>query len=179
MANPVSLKTNNWVNSDGLFIPYGASEVTVVRVGEYDYDTKHVVSAVVALASLPLFNATTDSDVQILSDTVTIPNGALIEGVTITILKAITGSNANLDFGLVDQDRTTEIDFDGLLVAWDNSTALGTIEVLVKGGQDIGALVGTKLTNTGLLTARADTADFTAGVVRLDVFYSVPLAADL
>lgn len=185
MANPVATpRSKYWFNNDGLMILYGTSEGTVGTVGEYMLHGTplHYVEATITLASLPAYNATTDSDVQVLSDTVCIPNGAFLEKVEVLVTKETTGSNANLDIGLVDQDRVTEIDFDGILAAsddWNAGTDLGTLTTFIKGSTEVGALMGTKITNTGYLTARADTADFTAGIIKVRVFYTVPLSGDL
>jgi len=184
MANPVSRHDNEWHNDDGLYILYGVSEADVNRAGSIKYlgNGRHVAEVVISLPDLPLYNATADADVQIVSDTVVIPNGAFIEEVEIVTTKETAGTNANLDLGLVDQDRVTEIDFDGFLVAGDDfngGTDLGTVYRYVQGTTDHGALIGTKITNSGLITARADTADFTAGVIKVRIFFSVPLSADL
>lgn len=185
MANPVATpRSKYWFNNDGLMILYGTSEGTVGTVGEYMLKGTpyHFVEATITLANLPAYNATTDSDVQILSDTVLIPNGAFLEKLEIQTFKETTGSSANLDIGLIDQDRVTEIDWDGILIAGDDfngGTDLGTLYTYVKGTTDAGALMGTKITNSGYLTARADTADFTAGIIKVRLYYTVPLSGDL
>lgn len=185
MANPVATpRSKFWFNNDGLMILYGTSEGTVGTVGEYMLKGTpfHFVEATITLASLPLFNATTNSDVMVLSDTVTVPNGAFLEKLEIQTFSETAGSGANLDIGLVDQNRVTEIDFDGILVAGDDfngGTDLGVLYTYVKGTTDAGALMGTQITNTGYLTARADTADFTSGVIKVRLYYTMPLAADV
>jgi hypothetical protein len=175
------VNTSDWTNNDGLRIRFGADEAVVERGGEYSIlgAGRHCVSVKVALASLPTVSG---GNKQILCDTVTIPNGAFIEEVDVICLKETTGSNANFNLGLVDQDRSTEIDFDGLLAAADafnGGTDLGTTTQYFVGTTEAGALIGTKITNTGLLVGWADTADFTAGVIECRIFYSVPLSADL
>lgn len=179
----VDLSTNDWLNADGLFIRYGADEVKVQRGGEYNRiaDGRHMVSVVIALASLP---TAASGNEQIVAEGVTIPNGAFVDLIRVTVLKEpVSAANAaNLDFGLVDQDRTTEIDFNGFLAAADafeSGTDLGRVTEYTLGTTEAGALVGTKITNTGLLTASADTADWTAGVIKVDVEYYIPLTADL
>lgn len=184
----VHLKTDalgGWTNPDGLRVYFGPSEATVTRVGEYKYLTdggNHVTEVIVALASLP---TVASGNQQILSETI-IPNGAFIEAVDILVLKETAGANANFNLGLVDQDRATEIDFDGLLAAADvfnGGTDLGMVERYEKDGGAVttegGALIGTKITNSGLLVGFADTGDFTAGVLRCKIHWYIPLAADL
>lgn len=176
----VGLKTKTWSNDDGLYIFYGPSEATRTRGGEYRIGgPQHITQVSIALASLP---TVASSNKQIVADNVTIPSGAFIEKVVVFVTKETAGTNANLDVGLVDQDRSTEIDFNGFLAAADafnGGTDLGTTTEYVVGTTEAGALIGTKITNTGLITANAETADFTAGVIQVRVYWSVPLSADL
>lgn len=180
MVAVVARKTS-FVNADGLVIYYGTNEAVVTRGGEYSRlaDGRHCVTVSVSLPGLPTVAST---NVQILEDTLSLPNGAFIEQVDVLVTKETAGANANFNLGLVNQDRATQIDFDGLLAAADafnGGTDLGTLTLYNVGTTEVGALVGTKITSTGLLVGWADTADFTAGVLRIRVFYSIPLAADL
>jgi hypothetical protein len=174
--------TTGTMNADNLFVRYGTNEATVQRGGDYKRlaDGQHIVSVIVDLATLP---TAASGNEQIVAEGVLIPNGALISKIRVTVLEEPTTSGSpNLDFGLVDQDRSTEIDFNGFLAAADafeTGTDLGAVVEYVKGTTEAGALVGTVLTNTGLLTCSADTADWTDGTVRLDVEYYMPLTADL
>jgi hypothetical protein len=166
-----------WQNSDGLRVKFGPTEAdrTGAYVGSFAdaTDGYHVVTAVVDLATVAA--STTP---YILSPTVSIPNGAFIESVEIWTIVETTGVNANLDLGLIDQDCATELDFDGLIVAGDDfngGTDIGTYFKYTEGVTDHGALVGTVLTNTGLLTTRYDTAAFTAGRLRIHIKYHMPI----
>ena len=172
------LKSNTWVNADGLLIAFGTSEATVTRGGEYDAPGRHWSEFDIDLSVL------TTSGQIILSDTSTIPNGAFIEQVDVIVSEEPTDASgtANLDLGLVDQDRSTELDFNGFLAAADAfnaGTDLGKVTSYTVGTTEAGALIGTKLTNTGLVCANADTAVFTDGVVKVRIYWFVPLAADL
>ena len=172
--------TGVWHNADSLYWRYGANEGTAQNVGTYQTPgPRRMAEIVIDLDSLP---TVASGNVQIQSDTVTIPAGAIIEEVEVIVTEETAGTNANLDVGLVDQDRSTEIDFNGLLAAADAfnaGTDLGTITRYTVGTTEAGALIGTRLTNTGLITANAETADWTAGVVKVRVFYSFPVASDL
>lgn len=172
--------TGVYTNADGLYWRYGVNEGTAQITGEYNsFGPRHVAEVTIDLDSLP---TVASGDKQIQSDTVTIPSGALIEELELITTEETAGTNANLDIGLVDQNRSTEIDFNGLLTAGDDfngGTDLGKVYRYVVGTTDAGALVGTKLTNTGLITANAETADFTAGVLKVRIFYTIPLASDL
>lgn len=178
----VSLKnTSSWTNSDGLVTWFGTDEAVETRGGEFEMDGgEHVTEVLVNLAALP---TAASGNEQIVAENVTIPNGAFIRMVSVFVVKEPTTSGSpNLDFGLVDQDRTTELDFNGLLAAADafeTGTDLGTYLEYVKGTTEAGALIGTRLTNTGILTCSADTADWTAGVLRLRVHWYVPTSADV
>jgi hypothetical protein len=181
----VDLNTNEWLNADGLLVKFGTDLARPTRAGEYSTllgGGEHMTEVIVDLVRLSALS-TFGSDIDvILDDTVTIPNGAMLNKVRLTVMEVTAGASATLDFGLYDQDRTTAIDADGLIVAgttgWHTS-AIGTVVEYLQGSTEHGALLGTVLTNTGLLTAQVDGAAYTAGVIKLQVFWSVPLAADL
>lgn len=180
----VDMNSNEWLNGDGLLVRFGTDRAREARAGEFNslFDGTHVVEVTVDLVNLSA-KSTFGSDIDvILDDTVTIPNGAMIEKVELTVMEPSAGSSATLDFGLYDQDRTTAIDADGFIIAgttgWHTS-AIGTKVEYTQGSTEHGALLGTVLTNTGLLSAQVDGAAYTAGVIKLRVFYSIPLAADL
>lgn len=182
----VDYNTNEYVDvQTGLLQRFGTDQGRPRRAGEYNTllgGSKHMTEVVVDLVRLSALS-TFGSDIDvILDDDVSIPNHALLEKVILTVLEPSAGSSATLDFGLMDQDRSTAIDADGLIVAgttgWHTS-AIGTIVEYIQGATEHGALLGEVLTNTGLLCAQVDGAAYTAGVVKLQVIWSVPLAADL
>lgn len=169
----------NWMNNDGLYIRFGSNEATAGRAGEYNVGGPlHWVEATVNLVDLPTATE------LILSDTVTIPNGSRIEKVTISVQTAATsGGSATLDIGLIDQDRVTELDYNGFVadLALADMSDLGALIEFMNGADSTpagettdGALVGTTLTNTGYLTASASTAVFTAGVIVVRVYFYKP-----
>lgn len=174
-----SLKTGS-TNADGLRQYFGTAEGKVTRGGEVDFDGRHMTRVVIDLTTLNVYSG---SDEMIVADNVAIPAGALIEQVDVLVLKETAGVNANLDLGFVKaSDRSTEIDFNGLLAAADafnGGTDLGTLTTYVVGTTEAGALIGTRLAYTGLVTASADTADFSAGIIEVRIYWSVPLSADV
>ncbi len=178
----VDKNTNEWLNSDGLLVKFGTDKARVERGGEYSAlgNGQHIVSLMIDLASLP---TAASGNEQIQCDNVTIPNGAFLTKVRVTVVEEpATVGSPNLDLGLVDQDRSTEIDFNGLLAAtdtWETGTDLGTVVEYTHGSTEVGALVGTKITNTGLITASADTADWTDGTIKVDIEYFMPHTDDL
>lgn len=178
----VDLSTQDWMNSDGLFVRFGTDRAIPSRGGEYSrlVDGQHCASVIIDLATLP---TAASGNEQIVAENVTIPNGAFITKVRVTVLEEpTTVGSPNLDLGLVDQNRTSEIDFNGLLAAtdtWETGTDLGTVVEYVKGSTEAGALIGTQITNTGFITASPDTADWTDGTIKVDIEYYMPLTADL
>lgn len=176
----VSLK-NAWRNADSMNVYFPVDAGTVTRGGERDFDGRHETFFEVDLTALP---TVASGNIQIVAENVVIPIGSFIENVEVLTTKAATGATATFDVGLVDlADRTTEIDFNGLVAAGTVASiaALGTFIRYNKGSTSAGALVGTRSSTTkaGLLTMNASTADFTAGKLEVRVHWFVPLAADL
>lgn len=158
-----------WTNADGLYIRFGREEATLGTAGEYhNYGAQREVEVKIDLTGLALTSS-------ILSDTVVIPSGAFIEEVAVLTTVAATGATAALNIGLVDQDRSTALDADGLVAALAVTAidTAGETNVIRKGSTGAGALIGTTLTNAGLLVADYDTAAFTAGEVVVRIRYSV------
>lgn len=169
-----------YVNSDGLRVKLPAGAGNVTRGGVHQSsDGKHMTEVFIDLSALP---TAASGDEQIVLENVVFPAGAFIEKVEVFVTKEPTTSGSpNLDLGFVRVDRSTELDFNGLLAAtdtWETGTDLGTITEYVKGTTEAGALIGTQLAQDGLLTASADTADWTAGVIRVRIYWSIVLAAD-
>lgn len=168
-----------WSNNDGLYLKFGTDRATAKAAGEYRYDgPERVVEVEIPLASL------TTSTNYFASDTATIPNGARVSRVVLYVETAATsGGSATLDVGLVDQDRTTAFDDDGFIaaLALAEMSDVGA-NILFTPGSDstpagesgVGALVGTTLSNTGLIVASANTAVFTAGRVVVRIYYYIP-----
>ena len=155
-----------WLNDDGLFVKFGTDEAAVTRGGEdaTNGDT-HVVHIDFDYSDL----AATGTE-KIMADNVTIPNGAFIKAATLRVSTAFAGATATLSIGLIDQDRSTAIDADGI----DATIAVTAIDAVGDEVNCDGALVGTTLTNTGLITMTEGTAAFTAGVAKLTVEYYMP-----
>lgn len=174
-----SLRTNVWDSPDGLRVYFPGTGHVVTRGGEVDNTGRHWVEVVVDLTTLPDFAS---GNQQMIAENVLIPKGAQIEQVdVVTTVGAVSSGSATLNVGLVRQDRTTELDFDGL-VALLAKTAIDTVGETVElrvGSTGAGALVGTKLANSGYLVAYPGTANFSAGKVMVRVFWSMPGAADM
>lgn len=159
-----------WTNNDGLTLKYGLDRTTGTKGGEYRTNgLLREVEFKINLADL-----TETETVQ--SDVVFIPAGVRIAEVKVyTTTAAATG--VAVDLGLVRTDRTTEIDYDGLLAAFPTASmnAAGETLVLTQGSTNVGALVGTTTANVGYVTASRTTATaFTAGAIVVHIKYYTP-----
>lgn len=169
----------NWSNNDGLYIKMGSNEATVVNAGEYRHDGPLRCVEV----EIPLISLTTSTN-YFPSDTVSIPNGARIAHCTLYVeTVATSGGSPTLDIGLVDQDRSSAIDDDGFIAAVA-LTALDTAgtnllftpasDSTPAGASGCGALVGTTISNTGLIVASSNSTTYTAGRVVFRIYYYKP-----
>lgn len=174
----IDLNSHEWINADGLKVYFGTDKARAQRGGEYSAKIggRHVVETTIDLTTLSTTNQT------IVVDNVIIPNGAFIESVVVTATVAATSSSSGtIDIGLVDQDFSTEIDFNGLVAAMVKGSVdlIGEVNLLTAGVTYAGALVGTKITNSGYLVANLNTAAYQTGKIVVRITYSTPLAADL
>lgn len=172
-------KSLTWLNPDGLVTYFGTDEGQASTVGEYrTLGRRRQYEVDLDLTSLP---TQASGNVQILDSSWHLPAGCFIESLEIFTTKETAGTNANLNIGLVKTDGTV-YDDDGILAAGDDfngGTDLGTTYTYVKGTTDAGALVGTKLAYNGYLCAQPDTADFTAGVIKILINVSFPLSSEV
>lgn len=161
----------NWMNSDGLYVQYGTEKATVNTGGEYvTTGGLREIELKVTLSSL------TASEV-VQSDTLFIPSGMRIQEVEVITTTAATLGTA-IDLGIIRTDRTTELDYDGLLAAFPIAsmnaagertifTASSTVPLSAVG---TGALIGTTLANTGYITcSRTDGTAFGAGEILVKI----------
>jgi hypothetical protein len=156
-----------WYNNDGLRIKLGVDEARVTRGGEYaSYGDFREYEVVIG----PLTALGTSEAIQ--AHGVLIPAGFFIESVdVIANVAATSGGSATLDVGLIRQNTTTAYDDDGLVaaLALASINVAGERTVLTAGVTSAGALIGTALANTGLITASYNTAAFTAGEVTVRI----------
>ena len=154
-----------WTNDDGLYVKFGTELATVTKGGQYR-DAAELIVAEVEILWSDLAATGTE---KVMADNVTIPNGAHIEKAEFYVETAFAGATATLTFGLIDQDRSTAIDADGI----DATIAVTAIDAAGDTVDCDGALINTTLTNTGLITATEGTAAFTAGKGRLRIYYYI------
>src|SRR5574343_1528053 len=167
-----------WKNNDNLYLKFGTEKAVANTGGEYRTPVGkfHDVEVKITLSAL------TQTE-TILNDQVFIPAGARIQEVELMTQTAGATGTA-IDVGLIrTSDRSTEIDYDGLLAAAPlavmNSdgertvyTAITTVPASATG---TGALIGTTLANTGHISAsRTDATAVTAGVVHVRIRYYMP-----
>ena len=168
----------SWNNNDGLYLKFGVDKATANTGGEYRAPSGklHEVEIKITLSAL------TQTE-TILNDQIFIPAGARIHEVELLTQTAAATGTA-IDVGLIrSSNRSTEIDYNGFLAAAPTAvmdlagertiyTAATTVPASATG---TGALIGTTLANTGMISASmTDATAFTAGVVHVIVRYYMP-----
>lgn len=160
-----------YMDNTGLYVKTGLEQTVPSTGGEYKTFGEH--------REIELkIDLTTLTEIEtVINDNIFFPVGMKIESVTVyTDTAAATGTG--IDLGLVRTDRTTEIDFDGILAGVLTATlTAGSTQVLVKGSTGVGALItnGTVTSNVGHITcSRTSATAFTAGVIRVRIRYSRP-----
>ena len=158
-----------WYNSDGLYVKFGQEEGQVGVLGEVR--TASVNRELVLTLDLTTL-ASTDT---ILDYTTFLPKDAFIESVVIeTLALATSGGSATLSVGLYKSDMTTAISATALVAAMPVATIgdAGTRTTLTLGSTGAGAKIGSTPGFPALLSAKYDTAAFTAGVVSIRIQWS-------
>lgn len=163
-----------WVNADGLIVNLGNTEATLGKGGSYeDYrGGSQCIEFVLSSTDIPLTTPT------VVEQTVTLPAGVILETVEIVAETAVTsGGAATINFGLQRLDRTTELDYDGIVAALaiTSLNAAGKRVVIQNGSTGAGALFnGTATANAGVFTINALVAALTAGKIRIKLFFYRP-----
>lgn len=156
-----------WLNNDSLYIKYGTAEATAGVAGEVGEsnlrETEYVLDLTLLNTSTPV----------ILDDNVNIGKVRIEQVVVEVEVAATSGGAATLSVGLMRNDRTTVVSNTALV----NAAALATLDTagkkltLITGATAAGGLIGTTLANADLVTALAGTAVFTAGKLRVRIFW--------
>lgn len=169
------------INADGLLVKYGAEGGQTSRGGEINHKgADHITEIAIKGTDIPTLGnvvADTSNNTTLpLMHGVELPVGARIQKVEIQVETAFTsGGSATLDFGLVRADRTTELDYNGLIAAQTvASLSAGAFITITTGSGTAGALVGTTLANKGIFTVNYNTAAFTAGRAVIRVYWNFP-----
>lgn len=160
------MTTGNWLNSDGLYLEFGTTKATVENVGEYktygDMSEINIRLDLTTLTSTPV----------IISQTQKFPTGMRIARVDVISDTAATGTGATLDIGLQKEDRSTELDYNGLVAALPLTSvdSVGETTSSTVGSTYAGALIGTSTTDVGYLTANYNTHTFDTGTANIRIF---------
>jgi len=162
-----------YLDNSGLYVKIGPEVAVPEAAGEYNnLGPLRMVEFVI-----PDLTVLTTSDAVLKgADNFFFPTGVRIEKVTIvTDVAGTSGGSATLILGLMQTDRSTMIDATGVVNAVAVATlTIGSEQVYVKGTSGAGTRVGTGVAATTLpayITAKAGTAVFTAGAVRVRVEY--------
>lgn len=159
-----------YLNADGLYKKIGTEKAVVQKGGEYRNPGQF------REVEIKLDLTTLNQNEVIQSDTIFIPSGVRIAEVKVVTHTAATNGVA-IDLGLIRMDRTTEIDYDGLLAAFvlASMDSAGETTILTKGSATAGALIGTTTSNIGYISCSATTAAaFNAGVIYVTIKYYTP-----
>ena len=156
-----------WHNSDGLLVKFGTEKAVATKAGEYR------TTGALREIEVKIDLTTLTSSAAIISDQVFFPKMRIEEVEIVTHTAATSGGAATLDIGLIQTNRTTEIDFEAFAnaVAITTLDAAGEKSVLRIGSSGVGQLVGTTTANVGLLTANWNTAAFDTGVIFVRIRY--------
>lgn len=172
----------SWQNSDGLYVKFGLEEAAAavggqpVRLG----DIQEYIAVISNTEARSATYAIVDGGSAPGPQGIVIPEGLRITEVEIFTQTAFTSSgtigSATFSLGLKKRsDRSTELDHDGLTTASFVGSAIdaaGETSVVRIGSTGVGALVGTTLSEDGVLVV-ANTAHgshpFTAGVARVTI----------
>jgi hypothetical protein len=153
-----------WINDDGLQVKFGTEKVEPANVGGelLSYGENRVTEITFAHDDLAAVGTE-----GILADSVGLPDGCVLEKAEFHVEVAFVGATGTLSFGVIQRDRSTAVDADGI----DATIAVTAIDAIGDVVTCDGALVGTTLTTGGLITATNGTADFTAGKGTLRLFW--------
>lgn len=160
-----------WMDNTGLYQEWGVEQAVNSKGGEYRTNGKErEIELTIDLATL------TESE-TVLDNNITMPSGVKITEVEIFVETAAATGTA-IDLGFVRQDRSTEIDYDGVLAAFVTATmTVGNKVVLRKGGTNAGAMVGSGVATVYpayFTCSRTSATAFTAGRIKVTIRYERP-----
>ena len=161
-----------WHNDDGLYIKFGITEGTAGKGGAYKMDGPYNV------IELKITGTDLTSTAAIVSDVVWVPDNSRVDKVEVlaeTLMNS-AGNGATLDIGLIAKDRSTAVGGgdDGLVAGLVEASMdpAGDWQEVVIGHTYVGADIGTTITaGPAYITANYNTEAFTAGVIRVRVFF--------
>jgi hypothetical protein len=162
----------NWHNSDGLYVKFGNNKGAVTKGGAYNVGGPYNV------IELKITGTDLTDTAAIVSDVLWIPDNCRIDKVDVVAetLMDSAGDAATLDIGLIAKDRTTAVGGgdDGLVAALPEASMdpAGDWQEVKVGHSQVGADIGTTITaGPAYITANYNDEAFTAGVIRVRVYY--------
>jgi len=160
-----------WNDNAGLYQKYGTEQTVTSTGGEYrTTGAEREIEIRIDLTTL------TESE-TVINDNIFFPTGVKIQEVEIYVETAAATGTA-IDIGLVRTDRTTEMDFDGIVAAMATASLTAGAKLrLVKGSTSVGAYItnGTTVPFVGHITcSRTSATAFTAGVIKVRIRYERP-----
>lgn len=166
------MSSDSWMNADGLYLEQGTRKAAVDVAGEYKTygDMREVNLRIDDMTTLGTAAA-------IISQNFRFPKGCRIARVDVITDTACTGTNAVLNLGLIQEDRTTAMTGTTPAQAFiaalpvTSMDAVGETTSLVVGSTYAGSFIGTSPVEVGYITADYDTAAFTAGALNIRIFY--------
>ena len=175
-----------WMNSDGLYVKFGADEGDILKGGHFRLAANsHVCEFIIDYTDLLSATSTILGAATAATDGVfgvTMPKSAVIEEIETIADTAFTSSgtigSSTLELGLKkSSDRSTELDHDGFLTTsfvGSSFDAAGEKAVIRIGSTGAGALIGTALSENGVITCRNSAHGahpYTAGKLRVRIKY--------
>lgn len=183
------MSSGNWMNGDGLYLEFGTTKATTQDMGVYhSHEGLQYVDFGLDLTTLT-------TAVSILSQTTFFPpagasaggnsNTWIIERAELAVDTAATsGTSATLKVGLVQDDRTTvPSNYDHAIINAETTAAMATVgdrqvyigaDSVPAGSTHGGTLIGTTpaaATGPYYITAQTGTGTFTAGKVRVRIYF--------
>lgn len=182
-----------WMNSDGLFVKFGAEEGAVWRGGEVSDAQRHEVELIISYLDVQSATNSILGSIKTASDSlagtfgVVIPKAARIERAETIVVTPFTSSGtigtSTLVMGLIKaSDRTTELDFDGFFttaVVGSTLDAAGETTAYTAGTTGAGALFGTSISENGVISvsnSQHASHPYTAGLLKVKIWYSLVTA---
>jgi len=159
-----------YMDNSGLYVKIGPEVATPEAGGEYKtYGELREVEI-----KLDLTKLTATPTIIAGGDNIFFPANVRIEEVTV-VNESAAATGVSIDLGLVRTDRTTEIDYNGILAACVTAdfNSLGEKITYTATSGTIGALVpaGTTGANPGYLTANSTSTLYTTGVLIIRIKY--------
>lgn len=162
-----------WLDNSGLYQKYGLEQTTVQAGGEY---RTHAELREIEI-KVDLTTVTATPTVISGADNIFFPAGVCIEEVT-TVAQTAGVTGVSIDLGLIRTDRTTEIDYNGILAAAPlaDHDAINERKTYTIGVTGVGALMtaGTTGANSGYLTINSTATLYTAGILVIRIKYRKP-----